>query len=476
MRKLLLASAALAFIVFGDTRSDVRVIAQTNANTIVNPNTYQDLRWRSIGPTRGGRSTAAAGVRTQPNVFYMGATGGGVWKTENYGVSWFPVTDGQIPTGSIGAHRRRRLEPECRLRRHRQRSDPIERDCRTRRLQVHRRGEDVAVRGAQGSRADRPARSPSEESRHRLRRGDRPAVRLGTGPRRLPHQGRRQDLAEGAVHQRSDRRGLGRDQLAEPERALRRRVARTAQAVDDHQRRTGGGRRRLQDDRRRRSLVARQQRIPRRSDRQGVGGRRAVEPEGRLRAGRSEGRERRVSIARADGGSSWTHVNSSQSLRARPFYFNKVFVSPKDENDVWVSELNFHHSTDGGKTFVNVNTPHGDNHVVWFNPDNPHIFIETNDGGANITQDNGKSWSSINNQPTAEMYMVDADEQFPYNIYGPQQDTGKNLTVPSCRRPRGDPTIRSSSGCRRRDARAARCGRFPRARSSTATARASSAG
>jgi len=72
-----------------------------------------------------------------------------------------------------------------------------------------------------------------------------------------------------------------------------------------------------------------------------------------------------------------------------------------------------------------------DNHVVWFNPDQPHIFIETNDGGANITQDNGKSWSSINNQPTAEMYHVDADEQFPYNIYGPQQDTGKNLTVPS---------------------------------------------
>ncbi|MCU1386246.1 MAG: hypothetical protein JWL71_4943, partial [Acidobacteria bacterium] len=133
----------------------------------------------------------------------------------------------------------------------------------------------------------------------------------------------------------------------------------------------------------------------------------------------------------ADGGSNWTLVNSSQALRARPFYFNKVFVSPKDENDVWVSELNFHHSTDAGKTFVNVNTPHGDNHIVWFNPDTPRIFIETNDGGANITQDSGRSWSSINNQPTAEMYMVDADEQFPYNIYGPQQDTGKNLTVPS---------------------------------------------
>src|SRR5260221_8548924 len=104
MRKLLLLlSAALAAIVFGDAPSDSRLIAQSNANAVVNPNLYQDLRWRSIGPTRGGRSTVAAGVRTQPNVFYMGATGGGVWKTDNYGVSWAPVSDGQIPTGSIGA-------------------------------------------------------------------------------------------------------------------------------------------------------------------------------------------------------------------------------------------------------------------------------------------------------------------------------------------------------------------------------------
>jgi photosystem II stability/assembly factor-like uncharacterized protein len=104
MRKfLLLTFAALAFILFGNAHSAQRVIAQANVNIIVNPNSYQDLRWRSIGPFRGGRSTAAAGVRTQPNVFYMGATGGGVWKTENYGITWFPVSDGQIPTGSIGA-------------------------------------------------------------------------------------------------------------------------------------------------------------------------------------------------------------------------------------------------------------------------------------------------------------------------------------------------------------------------------------
>src|SRR4051812_21967555 len=104
MRKLLLFTAtALALAVLGDPRSETRALAQAGATVAVNPNTYQDLRWRSIGPHRGGRSTAAAGVRTQPNVFYMGATGGGVWKTENYGITWMPVSDGQMATGSIGA-------------------------------------------------------------------------------------------------------------------------------------------------------------------------------------------------------------------------------------------------------------------------------------------------------------------------------------------------------------------------------------
>src|SRR5258708_26334263 len=106
MRKLFLLSAALAAFAALNSAPGVRLPrlhAQQTSNAVVNPNTYQDLRWRSIGPHRGGRSTAAVGVRTQPNVFYMGATGGGVWKTENYGITWTPATDGQIATGSIGA-------------------------------------------------------------------------------------------------------------------------------------------------------------------------------------------------------------------------------------------------------------------------------------------------------------------------------------------------------------------------------------
>ena len=104
MRRLLIWTCTFAALgVLVRIAPTTRLRAQTSQNAIVDPRAYQDLRWRSIGPHRGGRSTAAAGVRTQPNVFYMGATGGGVWKTENYGITWTPISDGQIATGSIGA-------------------------------------------------------------------------------------------------------------------------------------------------------------------------------------------------------------------------------------------------------------------------------------------------------------------------------------------------------------------------------------
>src|SRR5581483_3673392 len=100
MRKTFLLALAVVGLV---SIHQARDHAQTNSNALVNPTAYQDLRWRTVGPHRGGRSTAAVGVRTQPNVFYFGATGGGVWKTENYGITWLPVSDGQMATGSIGA-------------------------------------------------------------------------------------------------------------------------------------------------------------------------------------------------------------------------------------------------------------------------------------------------------------------------------------------------------------------------------------
>ncbi len=131
-----------------------------------------------------------------------------------------------------------------------------------------------------------------------------------------------------------------------------------------------------------------------------------------------------------DAGESWALVNASQRLRARPFYFHYVNVNPKNENEVWVNELGLQKSSDGGKTFTTVETPHGDNHGMWFNPDNPSIILQVNDGGANVSLNGAKSWSSILNQPTAEYYMVAVDEQYPYRLYMPQQDNS-TLIIPS---------------------------------------------
>ncbi len=430
MRKLLLTVTALTLVVLGDARSDTRAIAQSNANVIVNPATYQDLRWRSVGPTRGGRSTAAAGVRTQPNVFYMGATGGGVWKTENYGISWVPVSDGQIPTGSIGALDVADSNPNIVYAG--TGSEAIRSNVIVGRgvykstdagktwqyaglkevgqigqLKIHPKNPDIAYVAAIGQ----PFGWGPDRGVYRTKDGGKTWQKVlfindqtGAVSVAINWQNPNEIYAGAWRGQRKPWTIISGGAAAE---------GGVYKSTDggDHWSRVSNG---FPEDLIGKVWVDVAQSNPKvvyaQVEAKGVKG-------GLYRT--------------ADGGLNWTVVNSSQSLRARPFYFNKVFVSPKDENDVWVSELNFHHSTDGGKTFVNVNTPHGDNHVVWFNPDQPHIFIETNDGGANITQDNGKSWSSINNQPTAEMYMVDADEQFPYNIYGPQQDTGKNLTVPS---------------------------------------------
>ena len=131
-----------------------------------------------------------------------------------------------------------------------------------------------------------------------------------------------------------------------------------------------------------------------------------------------------------DGGATWRNVNAAAGLRSRPFYFNYVDVNPKNPEEVWVNALSLYKSTDGGRTFDVVQAPHGDMHGIWFNPDNPNYAIQCNDGGATVTADGGRSWSSILNQPTAEIYMVSVDDQYPYRLYGPQQDNS-TLVVPS---------------------------------------------
>lgn len=126
-----------------------------------------------------------------------------------------------------------------------------------------------------------------------------------------------------------------------------------------------------------------------------------------------------------DGGASWKRVNDNWELRQRAFYYTAVFVDPKDPDTVYMPEVSaLFVSHDAGKTFTKLHTPHGDNHIVWINPDNTNILLEGNDGGATVSTDRGKTWSSEHNQPTGQFYHVNLDDQFPFHIYGAQQDEG----------------------------------------------------
>src|SRR5437762_240351 len=131
-----------------------------------------------------------------------------------------------------------------------------------------------------------------------------------------------------------------------------------------------------------------------------------------------------------DGGASWERVNADQKFMVRPWYFSSFAADPTDENTMYVLNLGTWRSVDGGKSFSRIRVPHGDCHILWIDPKDPRRMIEGNDGGATVSFDGGTTWSTVNNQPTAQFYHVATDDQFPYRLYGAQQDNS-TVAIPS---------------------------------------------
>lgn len=123
-----------------------------------------------------------------------------------------------------------------------------------------------------------------------------------------------------------------------------------------------------------------------------------------------------------NAGETWTLASNDNNIRQRAWYYSKVFVDPKNENKVYCPNVNFMFSTDGGKTFKSVRTPHGDHHDLWIDPEDPNRMIVADDGGAQISFDAGDNWSTYLNQPTVQVYRVSTDNAFPYRVLGGQQD------------------------------------------------------
>lgn len=422
------AAASLAALVLA-AAPDLSVRAQSDPNQLVPAAAYKDLKWRSVGPSRGGRVTAYSGVRQRPNVFYMGATGGGVWKSDDYGGTWTPISDGQIATGSIGWIEVAPSNPDIVwvgtgsaairsnviLGRGAYKSTDAGRTWQFMGLKdagqigsvrIHPTNPEIVWVAALGS----PFGPNDERGIFKTTDGGRTwkktlFVDNEHGGRDLELDPQNPDVLY-AVLYRGFRKGWD---IISGGPADKGGIYKSTDGGETWKKLTTG----LPA-----TLIGKIDVDVARSNPQVLYA--IVEapgPEGGL-------------FRSADAGESWSLVNSSQRLRARPFYFHYVHVNPKNDNEVWVNELGLHKSTDGGKTFTTVPTPHGDNHGMWFNPDNPSIILQVNDGGANVSQDGGRSWSTILNQPTAEIYMVSVDDRYPYNLYFPQQDN-TTMIVPS---------------------------------------------
>jgi photosystem II stability/assembly factor-like uncharacterized protein len=391
------------------------------------PPTLNALTFRQLGPFRGGRVTAVDGVPGRPHTFFMGSTGGGVWITENAGTSWRNVTDGWLDVGSIGAVEVAEADPNviyvgtgsAAIRGNATtgkgvwRSDDRGRTWRflgmsetgtVARIRTHPRDPDHVFLAATGNPFGR------NEKRGVFRSTDGGA----TWDKVLFHSDSigAIDLVMDPSNPRILYAALWRGERkpwtmisGAPEGG----VYKTTDAGDSWRKLENGlpsgliGKIGL--------TVA-----PTNPDRVWA----LVEaPDDDAGLYRSE-----------DGGETWALLNPDRRIRSRPWYYNHLHADPTDENTLWALNSGLWKSVDGGRTFQSLRMPHSDHHDLWINPDDPRIMVEGNDGGATVTLDGGRTWSSQLNQPTAEMYSVVVDDQFPYRVYGTQQDNS-SLSLPT---------------------------------------------
>jgi photosystem II stability/assembly factor-like uncharacterized protein len=381
------------------------------------------LQWRSIGPYRGGRSTAVAGVTSQQNVFYFGATGGGVWKTSDGGINWEPISDEYFKTGSVGAIGISESDPnvvyvgmgETPIRGNVSHGDGVYKSTdagktwkhtgledtrQIARVRVHPRNPDIVYVAALGH-----VFGPNEQ------RGVFRSIDGGKNWQKVLY--------------RSSKAGA-QDLLLDPTNsniiyATLWEVYRQPWTLESGG--PGGGIFKSTDAGDTWSDITRNQGLPK-----GVVGKIGitVSPMNSERVWAIVEAEDGGVFRSDNAGKTWSKVNEQRNLRQRAWYYSRIYADPKNAETVYVLNTGFYKSNDGGRTYSSIGVGHGDCHDLWLAPNDPMRVIIGDDGGAEVSFNGGRSWSSINNQPTAQFYRVALDNDFPYHIYGAQQD---NSTV-----------------------------------------------
>ena len=391
---------------------------------------FEAFKYRELGPYRGGRVTAVAGVTAAPSTFYLGATGGGVWKTEDYGISWKNVSDGFFSTPSIGAIEVAQNDPNI--------------------IYVGTGSDGLRSNVIEGRGMYKSIDGGNNWTFIGLEDvGQIGAVRIHPGNHNVVYV-----AAIGKAFQPNDARGVYKTTnggqtwkkilsiseetgvydieflSSNPEiifatawKAERKPWSIMSGGNSDE----GGVYKSVNGG-------TSWQKISKGLPEQLIGkiDLALTNADSKLVYALVEAPGEKGGLYKSiDQGESFKQVSSDKGIRTRPFYYTNLRVNPKDPEVLYALATGYFKSTDGGKNWKRISSPHGDNHDMWMNPNNPDIFIQANDGGANVTLNGGKSWSSQFNQPTAELYQIEVDDQFPYWVYGGQQDNYSTVAVPT---------------------------------------------
>ena len=381
---------------------------------------FSALRWRNIGPNRGGRSQAAAGSAKRPLEYYFGATGGGLWKTTNGGVTWFPVTDGQIHSSSVGAVAVSESNPdvvyigmgETELRGNIMQGDGVYKSTDAgktwkhigladtqaiSRIRVHPSNPDVVYVAALGH----PYGQSAERGVFRSTDG-------GSTWKKVLFRNDRAGVVDLAMDANNPRVLFATiwDAYRTPWT-----LSSGGPATGCFKSTDGGDTW---------SEITRNPGLPK-----GILGKITVAVSG------ADSNRIYAFVEADDGGlfqsndagATWTLVNADRSIRQRAFYFSRIAADPKRKDTVYALNVESYRSDDGGKTLHQFHTPHADHHDLWIAPDNPMRMAASDDGGGSVSTDGGRTWT-LQRFPTAQLYHVATTIDFPYHVCASQQDDG----------------------------------------------------